>query len=197
VHTLFFNIVSHHKSFAVVEDLFVKRIYETDAQVSDRELLPLIQGVLADASITFQEVDRIACAVGPGGFTSLRIAVSCANTLADQLCIPSSGVHLCDFLRSRTKEPNVLWLHSTKKDQLFVCGGEWAEPTLVQLDEVISKVITLNAENWVGELIPEHMHIVEILKQEPLTSLSESLPSFLSSLEYKTELLQPWYGRGW
>lgn len=45
-------------------------------------LLPFTEQLLAQAHITLSDVDAIACAVGPGSFTGLRIALSVAQGLA-------------------------------------------------------------------------------------------------------------------
>lgn len=46
------------------------------------KLLPFIDQLLADAGISLTSVDSIACAVGPGSFTGLRIALGVAQGLA-------------------------------------------------------------------------------------------------------------------
>lgn len=46
------------------------------------KLLPFIDQLLADAGIGLASVDSIACAVGPGSFTGLRIALGVAQGLA-------------------------------------------------------------------------------------------------------------------
>ena len=45
-------------------------------------LLPLIEGLLGDAGIGLAEVERIALADGPGGFTGLRVGAALVKALA-------------------------------------------------------------------------------------------------------------------
>ena len=45
-------------------------------------LLPLIEGLLGDAGIARAEVERIAMADGPGGFTGLRVGAALVKALA-------------------------------------------------------------------------------------------------------------------
>jgi tRNA threonylcarbamoyladenosine biosynthesis protein TsaB len=45
-------------------------------------LLPLIEGLLGDAGIGLADVDRIALADGPGGFTGLRVGAALVKALA-------------------------------------------------------------------------------------------------------------------
>jgi tRNA threonylcarbamoyladenosine biosynthesis protein TsaB len=51
-------------------------------------LLPLAEQALADAGVTWEELDRLAVGVGPGGFTGLRIGVATARALAQARGLP-------------------------------------------------------------------------------------------------------------
>lgn len=55
-------------------------------------LLALVEQALADAGATWDDVDRLAVGVGPGGFTGLRIGVSTARALAQARELPLVGV---------------------------------------------------------------------------------------------------------
>ena len=128
------------------------------------------------------------------------MAASCANTLADQLDIPASGVHLSDLLFARAQTKDLLWLHSTKRTELFVRGfGEystkWSDSTHIMLDDLITQVP--DDALWTGELLPQHAEALSKsnLKKAELLSHDKFLPSFLGELSYKKDLLLPWYGR--
>lgn len=45
-------------------------------------LMPMIEGVMAEAGLAFADLQRIGVAAGPGTFTGTRIAVSAARALA-------------------------------------------------------------------------------------------------------------------
>jgi tRNA threonylcarbamoyladenosine biosynthesis protein TsaB len=55
-------------------------------------LLPLIDQVMAQAGVGWEEIDRIAVGLGPGTFTGLRIGVATAKALARASGIPVVGV---------------------------------------------------------------------------------------------------------
>ena len=55
-------------------------------------LLPMIESVLSLCGVSVAELDLIACGVGPGSFTGVRIGVSTAKGLAAANAIPCVGV---------------------------------------------------------------------------------------------------------
>ncbi len=200
--TLFFDIASHAASIACCTDKDTLSYHECDSHIGDDELIPLIEKALKKASWQYEDIMSIACIIGPGGFTGLRIAVACANTLARQLNIPVAGVHLSDYYHARAREEDVLWLHSTKKKEIFARGfgtfaSEWPKPIHLKLDECINNLPS--DVLWMGELIDEHVAAMsdKKLQKASLQDPAVILPSFLSSLSYKEEILLPWYGRGY
>ncbi len=61
-------------------------------------LIPLVDSVLQQASIGLNDVDAIACSLGPGAFTGLRIAISTAQGLAYAAGIPCIGISSLETL---------------------------------------------------------------------------------------------------
>lgn len=233
---LFLNFASHSDvptegaCIACVDDAKTVALMPIDHRMSDDQLMPAIESLLKEAGWRYSDLTNIACVVGPGGFTSLRMAVSLANILADQLQIPVAGIHLSDLYESRVlshesrenekshdsqlETHDFTWFHSTKKTALFVrtfgiADSQWTEPTFVPIDEILTPpsfaLATAGRQphplplRWCGELIPEHQAALSSLHLEPasLSSVADTLPSFLASQKYGKDLLQPWYGRGW
>lgn len=195
MRTLSIDIASHEGHIACVERDVVQSIAMV-GRVTDTELIPLTEKVLTEAGWNTSDIERITCNIGPGGFTSVRLGITFANTLADQLQLTIAGFHGSDLARARTDDANVLWLHSTKADALFVLGGPWGEPTLAPLDELLARLPSATAVT--GDLLDAHREVLiargcTIATQRPL---SEILPSFLMNAAYAEKPLLPWYGRG-
>ena len=197
MYCLFFDCASHRKVFALLKSGSVHQYIETSDAVGDDQLDENIKSLLQKESISFQDLSQIVCVVGPGGFTSLRISVSYANALSDQLNIPSVGINLCNLMRFLSKENNPLWIHSTKKDLLFVQGGKWKELTCISVSDFIASAASLSNTFWVGEVIPEHREILNDLKlkEAELNDIKDNLGSFISSQKFTNDILIPWYGR--
>lgn len=193
MNILFLDFASQKQFVALVDEKKVLAYKEIDDHKEEAAMMPLIES-MADMS----KVTHVACALGPGGFTSLRVGVALTNALSYGLGIPSAGVHLSDLWSEAGKEQanDFVWLHSTRKTSLFIRGfgtfeTNWPEPTVISLDD--AKMIAGSA---VGELIPEHLQAFSNMQMLPITSYQSVLPNVLSALAYKeNQTLLPWYGR--
>jgi tRNA A37 threonylcarbamoyladenosine modification protein TsaB len=164
------------------------------AQMGLKEKLEVCIADNSEDELTKKVVD------GPGGFTSLRVGVATANALSDALGIPSVGIHLSDLYRAKIPTPNPeipMWMHSTKKNELFIRESASDDPQHITLDQLPGYL--KKGGGWTGELIPDQRAIVEEagMTEAALRSLADVLPDFLTGLEYKKQILHPWYGRGW
>ena len=61
-------------------------------------LLPMIDATLASAGMSLEQLDRIACVVGPGSFTGVRIGVSTVKGLAHGAGKPCVAVNALEAM---------------------------------------------------------------------------------------------------
>jgi len=216
MHILFLDLASNSGTLnegaciACVSDNKTESITFTDHRLPDNQLIPALNEVLAQAGWNNKDITHIACVTGPGGFTSLRVAVTLANTYGDQLGIPMVGVNLSDLYAARTPvspcggkglgDRGRLWLHSTKKTQLFIRSfdsDQWPEPTLIKLEDLVTQ-LPENAQ-IIGEILPEHREVIagKHPSYPAIRPIVDILPDFLVHLPYTAEALTAWYGRGW
>ncbi len=62
------------------------------------QLVPHMDAMLADAGVSKEEITAVACAVGPGSFTGLRIGLATAKTAARIWHVPLIGVDTTEAL---------------------------------------------------------------------------------------------------
>jgi tRNA threonylcarbamoyl adenosine modification protein YeaZ len=197
---LFIDLAHHEGLIACVDGERVASSECAGNRVSDKDLVPLIEKLLKQAGWTMKDLGAVACVTGPGGFTSLKVAVSAANALAWSLHIPIAGIHGSELVRACSTEEDVIWLHSTKKEEMFVCGfgshvTHWPEPIHRRLEAFASELPP--AFSYIGEVIPEHEAWISEHGGKParVVPVEEILPRFLAPLPYGHDQLTPWYGR--
>lgn len=89
-------------SVAVVNQLDVVASYLWNIESAHSEhLMVAIEQILADASLSLQELDGVAISIGPGSFTGLRIGLSTAKGLCYATGLPLVTVPTLDALASR------------------------------------------------------------------------------------------------
>jgi tRNA threonylcarbamoyladenosine biosynthesis protein TsaB len=85
-------------------------------------LLVLVEEVLAEAGIGWDEVTRLAVGLGPGGFTGLRIGIATARGLAQANGIPLAGVSTLDALAAPHRGDSVLAVLDARRGEVFLAG---------------------------------------------------------------------------
>ena len=202
VRCLFINLASHDGLLACSDSQSVVASEPINHRIGDQELIPLLKKTLDVAGWKTQDLTHVACVTGPGGFMSLRVAVAFANTLIHRLRIFGGGIHLSDLFQIRASNQDFVWLHSTKKHELFVRGfglfaALWPEATNLSTDVLLEQMPRNTA--WAGELIPEHADLFRAKQPATVTlqPLADVLPVFLGHQKFSQNLLEPWYGREW
>lgn len=66
--------------------------HEEMAKGQAERLMPMLEGLVAQAGLTWRDLDVIGVGTGPGNFTGIRVAVAAARGLALSLGIPAVGV---------------------------------------------------------------------------------------------------------
>lgn len=75
-------------------------------------LLPLIDEAIQTSGLSLAQVDIIACVVGPGSFTGVRIGVATARAFSQALSIPCAAIDALETLAygvtAHTNEPTII-----------------------------------------------------------------------------------------
>jgi len=78
----------------------IARAEEVIGRGHAERLMPMIEAMLSEAGLGFDDLDRIAVTTGPGSFTGIRVGVAAARGLALALGIPAVGIGSLDALAS-------------------------------------------------------------------------------------------------
>lgn len=83
---------------AIVDGTSLRACRTTGPKQALERGLGCVADVLREASVAPHSLDRIACGIGPGGFTGLRIAITYAKSLAQGWQKPIAGISSFDVL---------------------------------------------------------------------------------------------------
>lgn len=92
--------------------------------VGSRELLAAIDGLLEDAGVLPAALDAVACGIGPGSFTGVRIGLAHARGLALALGIPVAGVSTLAALAAAAPAGAVPVVDARRAEVFALVAGE-------------------------------------------------------------------------
>ena len=96
---LAFDSTAKAASVAVADGEKLLALYNIDNGLTQSELLlPMAENMLASLKLTFDDVGLLACSVGPGSFTGVRIGVALVKGIAFGKNIPCVSVSTLDEL---------------------------------------------------------------------------------------------------
>ncbi len=107
-------------------------------------LMPMVEQGLNNAGLATTEIGFVACVVGPGSFTGVRIGVSAAKALAHGLNIPCVGVNALEALAQFPFEGIVCPILDAKANQVYGAafkeGLRLMEDKALKLNEYLEKL---------------------------------------------------------
>ena len=118
-------------TLALWDEMTVRARHAVEARAHNKHVLRMLAEVL-DGQCLSDAVDVIACGVGPGSFTGLRVAVSVAQGLAWSQNLPVHGfcsltaqVHAAAATGLLRDEAMVLTTIDAQINQLYARWGRW------------------------------------------------------------------------
>ena len=80
-------------SVSILEDENVLvSLYNDDEKTHSVKLMPMIDEALKKTNLTLDDISLLACCIGPGSFTGVRIGIATIKAFADVKRIPTIGV---------------------------------------------------------------------------------------------------------
>ena len=76
-------------SVSILEDknLIIEK-HNNDEKTHSQKLMPLIDEIFKESKYELKNIDLLACSLGPGSFTGLRIGISTVKAFSDATKIP-------------------------------------------------------------------------------------------------------------
>lgn len=104
-------------------------------------LVPMIEKVMQQAEISYQDIDRIAVTVGPGSFTGVRIGLSTAKALALTLDRPLLGFNTLDVIAYGVVEKTLILIDTKRGDYYGQISGEGDQAKIWSSDDIEQNIL--------------------------------------------------------
>lgn len=164
--TLAISTSSKICSVALLEnDKPIKELNIDNQKTHSENLLPLIDELFKSTNKNISELDLIACDVGPGSFTGIRIGISTTKAIAEVNKIPVVACTSLEALSYNTQGNIICSLIDARNNQVY-CGIFDEEHNLIKdymADDI--KVIIENLPegdiNFVGDGAVLHSNLLK------------------------------------
>ncbi len=93
-----------------------------DGKTHSENLMPLIEALLKRNKVKIDEINLIACSVGPGSFTGIRIGVSSIKPIAEVLNIKLASVTSLEILSENIESAETIASLIDARNNQVYCG---------------------------------------------------------------------------
>lgn len=139
----------------------IAKAFNDDGNTHSCSLLPMIENLLKENSLTVNDIDLFAASSGPGSFTGVRIGAATLKGLAfnkNRPCVPVSALHALSF-NMRRSDGYVCALMDARRGQFYtalfeVKGGEVKRITEDEAksgEEIATEIATYKNVTLVGD----------------------------------------------
>lgn len=195
--TLCINTAGHTNTLTIVKNkhLFAEKNWQSDRNETET-ILPKLEKLLREAELKIGQIETINIIQGIGGFTSLRVGISIANTIAYDLNIPIYATSVFELWSKRINEKNAAILIDAGRQECFYFNtdnDDFYKPKIISNSE-LSK---LKENYWIGEINEKQKNLLpkKIQEASNLQTLGEAFAKIDLSSKKQHQILEPWYGR--
>lgn len=141
-----------------------------NGKTHSENLMPLIEELLCRNSVKLSDIDLIACSVGPGSFTGIRIGVSSIKAIAEVLGVKVASVTSLETLAKNVtgeKDSTIVSMIDARNNQVY-CGifdseyNKKEEYIADSIENVIEKLIKYQNIILVGNGAWLHKELLEL-----------------------------------
>jgi len=180
--TLYLNTATGETNIALFEGTKARaEKHWPSLQNEAEQLQPAVEKLLSQQNLTPSDVQQLAVCIGPGGFTATRGGVSAANAWSFAKKIPVAAVTIFDLypadqLIMISSNPHEAWIKEPNNDPEFITTETFS---------------VLSPFSFCG-LLSEEWNTFLKSQGGSESKTPEQLPD-LSQLEFKQQLIKPWY----
>lgn len=183
-------------STAILDDeVLIDKNELNNGRTHSENLMPLIDELLKRNNITVKDINLLACSVGPGSFTGIRIGVASIKAIAEVLKIKVAGVTSLETLAKNVKYADtIVSLIDARNNQVY-CGifdrkcNKKEEYIADDINEVIKNLKKYDKITFVGSGAVLHKDLLkEELENVKFSDLNEQSAENVGKIGYKKYL---------
>ena len=149
-------------SVAILEDdKLIKELNITDSKTHSENLMPLVDKLFNEAEMKLSDMQAIACSIGPGSFTGIRIGIATVKAMAEVFNLPIIGVTSLETLAELGNNDTIVSLIDARNNQVY-CGifgnGEYLA---ADIHEIIEKLKKYQNIQFIGNGAILHKELLE------------------------------------
>ena len=182
----------------------IVELHSDDEKTHSQTLMPLIDEMFKKTDLSLKDIYMLACCVGPGSFTGVRIGISTAKAFADVYNFKTFGVSSLEGLAYNIKE-EISLLHTSsaaKTGSSPENSKDCKDYTNQNISLIICSLIDAKNENVYYGLFDENYNKIEELSTCSIDELIDKLKKLVNpivfigdgALAYK-EKLEQHFGR--
>ena len=152
-------------------------LHSDDEKTHSQTLMPLIDEMFKKTDLSLKDIDMLACCVGPGSFTGVRIGISTAKAFADVYNFKTIGVSSLEGLAYNIKE-EISLLHTSsaaKTGSSPENSKDCKDYTSQNISLIICSLIDAKNENVYYGLFDENYNKIEELSTCSIDELIDKL----------------------
>lgn len=94
-----------------------------DERTHSQKLMPMIEEIFKETNLSLNDIDLLACCVGPGSFTGIRIGIATVKAFCDSQNIPVVGVTSLESLSYNLDTDGTIFsIIDAKNENVYVAG---------------------------------------------------------------------------
>lgn len=201
---LYINTATKENHIALIRDneLLIENKWLSNRDETQK-LLVSIEELLKTHKKSFDDLTHLFIINGPGGFTSLRVGITIANTISYLTKCKISSNTLFE-LRAFEIDPKIkdyIIVHSATKREIFIEGkgkytNNYNDINTQNFNEFLNFLSNNKKTPIIGELIPEHKEQIKTTSTVLQEPDQKAFLELISKAKWKENMIiEPFYGR--
>lgn len=122
-----------------------------DEKTHSQKLMPMIDDMFKKLNISLDDINLLACCLGPGSFTGIRIGIATMKAFADVKNIPTVGVTSLESLAYNVNENSLIFpIIDCKNENVYAALFSLRDNTYSQIGDNIAENINTVLNNFSG-----------------------------------------------